>query len=164
MCRTSRHSEFALCYAEQQIQDMCIAFQSQFKEYAYWVDDAAIEGEIPKELHGTLLRNGVGTFDIGDQKVEFPFDGDGMVSSFAFKDGRVFFRNKFVRTEGFVKEQRAGEMLYRGIFTVGNPTGKGWWNPLAFEQKNLANTNVLHWGGKTLALHEVMATSGTEKS
>lgn len=34
-----------------------------------------------------------------------PFDGDGMVCSFAFRNGRAFFRNKFVRTKGFVDEQ-----------------------------------------------------------
>lgn len=33
------------------------------------------------------------------------FDGDGMVLSMAFDDGKVFFRNKFVRTKGFLDEQ-----------------------------------------------------------
>lgn len=33
------------------------------------------------------------------------FDGDGMVLSFAFDNGRCFFRNKFVRTKGFMDEQ-----------------------------------------------------------
>lgn len=142
-------------FGEQQVQDLNLAFKSQHKEFAYWVDEAAVEGEIPKELEGTLLQNGVGLFEIGDQNVDYPFDGDGMVSMFAFKDGRVFFRNKFIRTEGFLKEQRAGKMLYRGLFTIGNPSGLGWLNPFSLEQKNLANTSVLHWGGKTLALHEV---------
>jgi len=33
------------------------------------------------------------------------FDGDGMVCSFSFREGRVWFKNKFVRTKGFVDEQ-----------------------------------------------------------
>jgi hypothetical protein len=33
------------------------------------------------------------------------FDGDGMVLSFSFDQGRVWFKNKFVRTKGFVDEQ-----------------------------------------------------------
>lgn len=32
-------------------------------------------------------------------------DGDGMVFSLAFKEGQAFFRNRFVRTEGFKAEQ-----------------------------------------------------------
>ena len=32
-------------------------------------------------------------------------DGDGMIFSLAFKDGRAYFRNKFVKTKGFLKEQ-----------------------------------------------------------
>ena len=42
-----------------------------------------------------------------------PFDGDGMVCSFAFRDGKVFFRNKFVRTKGFLDEQVG--MLLQGM-------------------------------------------------
>ena len=30
---------------------------------------------------------------------------------------------RFVRTEGFVKEQEAGRMLFKGAFSTGNPTG-----------------------------------------
>ena len=36
----------------------------------------------------------------------FNLDGDGMVfSSLAIKDGKAFFRNKFVQTKGFLAEQ-----------------------------------------------------------
>lgn len=33
------------------------------------------------------------------------FDGDGMVCCFSFRDGRAWFKNKYVRTKGFVQEQ-----------------------------------------------------------
>ncbi len=39
-----------------------------------------VEGTIPKELRGTLLRNGPGLFEIGNKRIAQPFDGDGMVS------------------------------------------------------------------------------------
>lgn len=29
-----------------------------------------------------------------------PFDGDGMLATFAFKGGKAFFANRYVRTEG----------------------------------------------------------------
>jgi hypothetical protein len=38
------------------------------------------------------------------------FDGDGMVLSFSFQGGRVRFRNKYVRTQGFLDEQVRGHV------------------------------------------------------
>jgi all-trans-8'-apo-beta-carotenal 15,15'-oxygenase len=38
-----------------------------------------VEGVVPKELQGTLLRNGPGLFEVGKQKIAQPFDGDGLV-------------------------------------------------------------------------------------
>lgn len=79
------------------------------------------------------------------------------VCSFAFKEGRVFFRNRFVRSEAFIKEQQAQKMLYRGAFSVGNPSGGFFFNPFDFSVKGIANTSMLYWGGKLLALYEVSA-------
>ncbi len=77
------------------------------------------------------------------------------VCSLSFKDGKVFFRNRFVRSEAFIKEQQAQKMLYRGAFSVGNPSGGLFFNPFDFTVKGIANTSVLYWGGKLLALYEV---------
>ena len=43
----------------------------------------------------------------------------------------------------------------RGAFSLGNPSGGRFFNPLDLRIKAIANTNVVHWGGRTLALHEV---------
>ena len=107
-----------------------------------------------------LLRNGPGLFEVGGMKVPQPFDGDGMIALFAFKDGRAFFANRYVRTAGFVAEQQAQRLLFRGAFSVGNPSG-GLpfisYNPFDLSVKGIANTGVVHWGGKLLALFEVGA-------
>eukprot|EP00884_Botryococcus_braunii_P006857 jgi/Botrbrau1/16172/Bobra.0272s0007.1 len=129
-------------------------YRSQYLEHDYWIDDSMVEGEIPKELEGTLLRNGPGLFEVGGKSLPQPLDGDGMVTYFAFKDGRCFFRNRYVRTEAFVREQAAQRLLYRGAFSVGNPSGGFFFNPFDFSVKGIANTGVLHWGGKLLALYE----------
>lgn len=39
-------------------------------------------GTIPAELSGTLLRNGPALFEIGNQAIPQPFDGDGMAAMF----------------------------------------------------------------------------------
>lgn len=46
-------------------------------------------------------------------------------------------------------------MLYRGAFSVGNPAGGFFFNPFDFAVKGIANTSVLEFGGKLLALYEV---------
>jgi all-trans-8'-apo-beta-carotenal 15,15'-oxygenase len=126
-------------------------YQSQPNEYDYWIDD--IDGEIPAALEGTLFRNGPGLLDIGGQRIHHPFDGDGMISAIAFSGGRAHYRNRFVRTEGYVAEQEAGSILYRGVFGTQKPGG---WLANAFDLnlKNIANTHVIYWGGKLLALWE----------
>ncbi len=126
-------------------------YQSLPEEYAYPITD--IEGEIPLDLTGTLFRNGPGLLDIAGVPLHHPFDGDGMISSFAFEAGKAYFRNRFVRTEAYLKEQEANKILYRGVFGTQKPGG---WlnNAFDFQLKNIANTNVIYWGDKLLALWE----------
>ena len=66
-----------------------------------------------------------------------------------------------MRSEAFVKEQQAKKMLYRGAFSVGNPSGGLFFNPFDFTVKGIANTSVLYWGGKLLALYEVRPPMST---
>ena len=51
-------------------------------------------------------------------------------------------------------EQQARRLLYRGAVSVGNPAGGWFYNPLDLSVKGIANTGVVHWGGKLLALYE----------
>ena len=126
-------------------------YDSQPNEYEYEITD--VEGNIPPDLIGTLFRNGPGLLDIGGSAIHHPFDGDGMISAFSFKDGKVYYRNRFIRTEAYVKEQEAGKILYRGVF--GTPKPGGFFNNLFdIKLKNIANTGVIYWGGKLLALWE----------
>ncbi|OLP20252.1 Apocarotenoid-15,15'-oxygenase [Leptolyngbya sp. 'hensonii'] len=135
-------------------QDWEKGYRSQPQEFDYWIDQ--IEGEIPPELQGTLFRNGPGLLDVKGQRIHHPFDGDGLICRIAFTQGKAHFRNRFVRTEGFLAEQAAGKILYRGVFGTQKPGG---WlaNAFDFKLKHIANTNVLYWGRKLLALWEAAA-------
>ena len=126
-------------------------YQSLYDEHDYWIDE--IEGTLPLALEGTLFRNGPGLLDIGGRSLQHPFDGDGMVCSFAISQGRAYFRNRYVRTQGYVEEQQAQKILYRGTFGTQKPGG---WlaNAFDFRLKNIANTQVIYWGQKLLALWE----------
>ena len=132
-------------------QDWQKGYESQRREESYYLE--TLSGSVPRELKGTLFRNGPGLLDINGIPVQHPFDGDGMVCQFSFQEGRVHFQNRFVRTAGFVEEQAAGTILYRNVFGTQKPGG---WlkNAFDFKQKNIANTNIIYWGNKLLALWE----------
>ena len=132
-------------------EDWQRGYESQPNEYDYWIDD--IEGEIPEDLNGTFFRNGPGLLDINGQPIAHPFDGDGMVCAISFKNRRAHFRNRFVKTEGYVAEKAAGKIVYRGVFGTQKPGG---WlaNIFDLKNKNIANTGILYWGDKLLALWE----------
>jgi all-trans-8'-apo-beta-carotenal 15,15'-oxygenase len=126
-------------------------YRSLKQEHSYWIE--AIEGEIPLGLKGTVFRNGPGMLDINGTQIQHPFDGDGMICAITFDKGRAHFRNRYVRTEGYVAEQQAGKVLYRGVF--GTQRSGGWLaNAFDTKLKNIANTQVIYWGGKLLALWE----------
>ncbi len=131
--------------------DWRTGYESLKQEFDYRIDD--VEGQIPSELQGTLFRNGPGLLDVNGQRIHHPFDGDGMISRITFSNGHAHFRNRFIRTAAYLEEQKAGKILYRGVF--GTQKSGGWLaNAFDFKLKNIANTNVIYWGGKLLALWE----------
>lgn len=90
------------------------------------------------------------------------FNGDGNISAFTIKDGQVSFKQRYVRTEKFVREREAQRALlgkfhvpqmcieliiagkYRNKFT----------DAVEFKIRSTANTNVVFFNGKLLALKE----------
>ena len=63
------------------------------------------------------------------------------------------YRNSFIRTRAFTKESKTRQMAARGTF--GNHKMPGFLgNFLSLKLKNVANTNVIYWGGRLLALWE----------
>jgi all-trans-8'-apo-beta-carotenal 15,15'-oxygenase len=111
-----------------------------------------VEGALPDGLAGTLYRNGVVGLDVHGTFQMHPFDGDGMVSRFAFAGGRVRYRNRVVETREVLEERAAGRMLYRNFGT--NLPGGIRTNALRMRFKNAANTSVVRHGGRLLALWE----------
>ncbi len=115
------------------------------------VPAARVEGVIPSSLRGgRLLSNGPGWTLIGE-RLAHPFDGHGYVRSFAFTpDGALELKARFVRTEVFVDERRAGRLVHRGLAT--NISDRPWHN-LGFSgtPRNVANTTIYPWAGRLLA-------------
>jgi all-trans-8'-apo-beta-carotenal 15,15'-oxygenase len=113
----------------------------------------ASKGTIPADLQGTLYRNGPGRLERGGQWVHHPFDGDGMITALRFEQGELNLTNRFVRTEGWLAEEKAGKPLYRGVFGTQKPGGL-LANAFDMRLKNIANTHVVKLGDQLLALWE----------
>lgn len=111
-----------------------------------------VEGSIPEDIRGVLLRNGPGRQHRGGHPYGHPFDGDGFVQRLAITEGRASYRADFVRTEEWQAEEDAERILFRGFGT--NRPGGMWANMFDLRFKNAANTSVITHAGRTLALWE----------
>ncbi len=109
---------------------------------------SVIEGEAPRDLFGTYVRNGPNPkrAPIG---AHHWFDGDGMLHAVSFEDGRLRYRNRWIRTPDLAAEDAAGRALWRGLMesTAENPKGKPY--------KDTGNTDVLVHAGELLTLHYI---------
>ena len=147
----------------------------------YIIDESSIEGTVPDDLVGCLYRNGPGKFGIDGDRVSHVLDSDGLVIQVNFpskdecKNGKREFKflSRFVETDAMKEEERANKFLYRSTFGTSprgfaEPPKNGlnedpWEQPLLSrifgsalktDIKNSANTQVISFGGKVLALFE----------
>ena len=108
-----------------------------------------IEGEIPRELNGTLYRNGPCQKilpDAGPGALHF-FDGDALVHAIRFEDGTAHHLSRYARTESFERCEKTGR--YRGGINIkaSHPEDEG--------PNSAPNTNIVFHAGRLLAMVEV---------
>ena len=113
-----------------------------------------LKGKFPADLKGTFFQNGPAKFEVGDEIVVHQFDADGHISAITFDDGKAWFRNRYVRTPGFVKEQETQKVSGRGVFGTAKNKGKWWSNIFDVSFKKVANTHVLFRNNRLFALWE----------
>lgn len=113
------------------------------------VHDLDVNGTIPPELDGTFYRV--------QPEHQFPpklgndiaFNGDGMISMFRFKNGKVDYKQRWAKTDKWKLENAAGRALF-GAYR----------NPLTDDEdvkgkiRGTANTNAYIHGGRLYALKE----------
>jgi carotenoid cleavage dioxygenase-like enzyme len=111
--------------------------------------DLVIRGDMPRDLAGTLYRNGPNPqFAPRDANFHW-FLGDGMVHAFHIENGRVSYRNRWVRTPKWQAENAAHRAL---VGSGGNPMTSD--PSIADTDTGVANTNIVWHGGRLLALEE----------
>jgi all-trans-8'-apo-beta-carotenal 15,15'-oxygenase len=72
-----------------------------------------IDGDVPREINGSLYRNGPGLFERGGVRKPHLLDGDGLVQRLSFAGGKVRYQNAFVRTAKFIEEEKADAFRFR---------------------------------------------------
>ncbi|VFQ94609.1 unnamed protein product [Cuscuta campestris] len=133
-------------------------FASQRSEAVEPVALRVVEGAIPPDFpSGAYYLTGPGLFTDDHGSTVHPLDGHGYLRAFEIngKTGRATFMSRYIRTEAHKEERdpRTGgwRFTHRGPFSVlkgekmiGNTK----------VMKNVANTSVLHWGGRLFCLWE----------
>ncbi|MBL8600427.1 MAG: carotenoid oxygenase family protein [Myxococcales bacterium] len=109
------------------------------------VDALAVLGALPHDLHGMFVRNGANPRFAPKGRYHW-FDGDGMVHGVHFQGGRASYRNRYVKTPGFLAEQEAGEALWSGIMERPDLSRRG--GPF----KDTGNTDLVFHAGRFMAL------------
>ncbi|HTK99705.1 MAG TPA: carotenoid oxygenase family protein [Pseudomonadales bacterium] len=111
--------------------------------------DLFVHGEIPSELIGTLYRIGPNP-QFAPRGRYNPLQADGMIHAFHIADGRVAYRNRWVRTRQWTLERSAGRALFG---TSGDPRDV---DPEVADVRSdgVANTHIVWHAGRLLALEE----------
>lgn len=91
------------------LEDMAMAWRPNPTESDYEIK--VIDGAVPRELNGILYRNGPNQCvppESGCRGMSM-FDGDGLVQSFQFDDGKVRHVGRYPQTPGFLLERQIGQ-------------------------------------------------------
>jgi carotenoid cleavage dioxygenase len=107
-----------------------------------------VKGELPKDLAGALYRNGPNPQFTPRGEYHW-FGGDGMIHGFFVEDGQARYRNRWVRTNKWRRENEAGKALFG---TFGNPMTTD--SSVLGQDSGVANTNIVWHAGRLMALEE----------
>lgn len=76
-----------------------------------------VRGKLPPWLRGTLVRNGPGTFQVGNDRYRHWFDGLAMLHKFSFDAGQVSYANKFLEGKAYREAMETGRIAYSEFAT-----------------------------------------------
>ena len=117
------------------------------------VADCEVQGSIPKDLDGSFFRVGGDWLYPPKFADDAVLNSDGYISAFRFRNGRVSYRGRYVRTRRYERDFAAGRQLYgyyRNPYTD-DPSVR---DPEHPNLRTLANTSPLIHAGRLFALKE----------
>ncbi len=116
------------------------------------VGDLEVDGEIPADLDGAFYRVQPDPQlppRVNEGFLSNVFNGDGMITMFRFRGGRVSLKQRWCRTDKWKLEHEAGRALF-GAYR--NPLGDE--PSVAGRYRGTANTNIFFHGGLLFGLKE----------
>jgi carotenoid cleavage dioxygenase-like enzyme len=81
------------------------------------IDELPVQGTIPEWIAGDLIRNGPGTFQVGEEYYNHWFDGLAMLHRFSFEKGRVSYQNKFLECKAYNESMAKNRIVYSEFAT-----------------------------------------------
>jgi all-trans-8'-apo-beta-carotenal 15,15'-oxygenase len=121
---------------------------SLHKEHDYVCE---VEGTLPPQIQGTLYKLGPGLYDRGGERKRMVLDGDGMMQSFRFDGKKVHYRNRFIETKKYLKENELGRFVYP---TLSTHSSGSWFENLGITLPHQANITPLLLNNRLLAFDE----------
>ncbi|XP_062966855.1 beta,beta-carotene 15,15'-dioxygenase [Cynocephalus volans] len=82
---------------------------------------AKVRGKIPTWLQGILLRNGPGMHTVGETRYNHWFDGLALLHSFSIRDGEVYYRSKYLRSDTYNANIEANRIVVSEFGTMAYP-------------------------------------------
>uniref|UniRef100_A0A672LPR2 Carotenoid-cleaving dioxygenase, mitochondrial n=1 Tax=Sinocyclocheilus grahami TaxID=75366 RepID=A0A672LPR2_SINGR len=80
-----------------------------------------VKGTIPTWIHGSLLRNGPGKFEFGNQHYNHWFDGMALMHRFQIEDGQVMYRSRFLRSDSYKQNSERNRIIVSEFGTLALP-------------------------------------------
>ncbi|XP_039284885.1 carotenoid isomerooxygenase [Nilaparvata lugens] len=83
--------------------------------------EGVVTGIVPDWIQGSLLRNGPGSLEVGEDKFQHLFDGSSLIHRFEIKNGKVTYQCKFLETNTYKKNRAAQRIVVTEFGTAGVP-------------------------------------------
>ncbi|XP_046876932.1 beta,beta-carotene 9',10'-oxygenase-like [Hypomesus transpacificus] len=80
-----------------------------------------VRGNIPSWISGSLLRNGPGKFEFGNQNFNHWFDGMAMLHQFKIQDGQVTYKSRFLQSDVYKKNSEKDRIVVSEFGTLALP-------------------------------------------
>lgn len=80
-----------------------------------------VKGTIPTWIHGSLLRNGPGKFEFGNQHYNHWFDGMALMHRFQIEDGQVTYKSRFLRSDSYKQNSERNRIMVSEFGTLALP-------------------------------------------
>ncbi len=132
--------------------------------------DCEVVGRIPSDIDGAFYRVGAEWFYPSRFADDAILNADGYVSMFRIRNGKVDYRGRWVRTEHFETNRKAGRQMY-GYYRNPYTDDESIRDPARPNRRTVSNTAPLVHAGKLFSLKEdglpyeldpnTLATKGT---